>query len=773
VIFELFTEQSASDPIRVASLSLSEITNPGYYTFNFSPIKNSTNQNYFYNFSIDGPGILETGSAPGNAYLSGAQYINRIAQNSQSSFRLVYSPVFAFLGLVRAGFSWLGFLIAGLFLIGIPGWVALSWLYPPWSSMDWISRLSLALGVGSAFYPVLFLWTNTLGVQLGVFNALLLPIAGLLAIVVRMIRNPHELEIRNRYKLFKRDNNGNDLESTNNSQWVNLLPDLVFLVLILLIIFTRFWPIRNLDAGMWGDSYQHTMISQLLVDNGGLFTNWEPYAQLGSFTYHYGFHSLASSLHWLTNLDVIESTLWMGQLLNVFGIIALYTLAIVIGKNKWAGVIAVLIAGLISPMPMHYVNWGRYTQLAGQVILPAIIIIIWLNLDSKPKNLKWEILIWFGLAGLALTHYRVTIFLILFYISYFLFRVRDVGASRLIKRIILNLVGVIILLIPWIIRIFEGTLPDFFRTQITTAASQVSQAAQELYSVGNISAYLPVTVWILFLISILWGIWQRNQRSNIFILWWFLILLAANPHWLQLPGLGILTNFAVFIAAYIPASVIIGSGIASILREYNILSLREQMGEPEPEFKKQDGKSIFLLVLVSITVILIGFWFVRPRIRDVQPAAHSLLTRPDLRAGDWINQNLPGDAKFLVNSFFAYGGTLVVGSDGGWWLPIITNRDTSQPPLLYSSEQGIITDYVAYINTLVALIQKKGISHPDVLSELRERELTHIYIGQQQGQVNANGPPLIKVNDLINDPNFKLIYNQDRVWMFEILWPRG
>jgi hypothetical protein len=34
-------------------------------------------------------------------------------------------------------------------------------------------------------------------------------------------------------------------------------------------------------------------------------------------------------------------------------------------------VLAVLAAGLLTPMPMYYVNRGRYTQLAGQVVLPA------------------------------------------------------------------------------------------------------------------------------------------------------------------------------------------------------------------------------------------------------------------------------------------------------------------------------------------------------------------------------------------------------------------
>ena len=771
---DLFNGQNDTKPIRSSSFPISDISSSGFYNFVFSPINKSTGQDYFYRLALNGPGVVNVGSAPGNSYLSGAQYYNGLALNSQSAFRLDYAPSIAVLGIIKEGFRWFGLLIAGLFLIAVPGWAALTWLFPPWNSLNWFSKLGLALGIGLAFYPVLFLWTDTIGIQMGAFYALLLPLSGLIFIILRSLQAYREQGFSVKGLFSKPDDitkNEKPLSNINTS-WIAVLPDLVSLVLIALIIFTRFWPIRTLDTPMWGDSYQHTMIAQLLVDNGGLFSSWQPYAQLESFTYHFGFHSLVAAFHWLTNMSVIQSTLWVGQLVNIFAIIALYPLAVIIGKNKWAGVFAMIIAGLISPMPMYYVNWGRYTQLAGQVILPAVIVIIWLNLDSKQARSRWNSLIWLGLAGLSLTHYRVILFIPLFYIAYFLFRFRDIGALDLIKRILLHLIGVVVLITPWSIRIFEGKLLDIFETQITTAASE-SQASQVLNSIGNIAAYLPVYVWILFIISIIWGIWQRNKMSNIFSLWWIMILLAANPNWLRLPGTGILTSFAVFIAAYLPASVIIASGAVGVLSKANIIHSKKKIERPRDGYVREHRKTLIWSVLIFVTLIAISLIFVRPRIRSVQPAMHTLLTRPDMRAGNWIDQNLPPDAKFLVNSFFAYGGTLVVGSDGGWWLPIITNRDTSQPPLTYGAEQGIIPDYVTYTNNLVALIQENGLSHPDVLTELRERDFTHIYIGQQQGQVNITSPPMLNLNELLNEPYYKLIYNEDRVWIFEIRDNKG
>ena len=99
--------------------------------------------------------------------------------------------------------------------------------------------------------------------------------------------------------------------------------------------------------------------------------------------------------------DPPQAVLWMGQVLNGLAVLALYPLGTRIGGNRWAGVTAVLIGGLLSPMPMGYVNWGRYTQLAGQAILPAAIWLSWVALDSPKRDWRVMALAWVALGGLA------------------------------------------------------------------------------------------------------------------------------------------------------------------------------------------------------------------------------------------------------------------------------------------------------------------------------------------------------------------------------------
>ena len=249
----------------------------------------------------------------------------------------------------------------------------------------------------------------------------------------------------------------------------------------------------------------------------------------------------------------------------------------------------------------------------------------------------------------------------------------------------------------------------------------------------------------------------------IFVVWWFLIIFSANPRWLGLPGDGVITNFAVSIAFYIPAAVIIGSSVESILQ-----FTQQSDNTFIPRYKRKIT-TIFLPVLFLLIVCTLGLWGLPKRIKDLKIPTYALVTRPDLRAMEWIQDHIPVDATFLVNSFFAYNDTLVAGSDGGWWLPLLAKRNTSLPPITYSFEDGAGTTNLTETNNLSWEIKTKGITNPEVISLLKKRGIKYIYIGQRQGVVNYKGAKILDPQVIKNDPNFESIYHQDRVWVFEII----
>jgi hypothetical protein len=236
------------------------------------------------------------------------------------------------------------------------------------------------------------------------------------------------------------------------------------------------------------------------------------------------------------------------------------------------------------------------------------------------------------------------------------------------------------------------------------------------------------------------------------------MLLAANPNWFGLPGSGLLTSFAVLIAAYFPASILLGAGFGWLVEALQRFVAR---------LKPVHHINHISVPLIAGLLVAAGLLATPKQIQRISPAEYALTTQADLRAFEWIQDNLPLQAKFLVNSFFAYDGSAIVGSDAGWWLPLLARRETNLPPLLYLTERGPRPDFPAWVNQLVAQIQDSGLDHSTVLEELKQRGIEYLYIGQQQGLVNTS-QTLIKLDTLTNHPGFELVYHQDRVWIFQI-----
>jgi hypothetical protein len=144
----------------------------------------------------------------------------------------------------------------------------------------------------------------------------------------------------------------------------------------------------------------------------------------------------------------------------------------------------------------------------------------------------------------------------------------------------------------------------------------------------------------------------------------------------------------------------------------------------------------------------------------------------------WIRTNTPTDARFLVNSFPAYGGYLLVGSDAGWWVQLLAHRQSTLPPLTYGSEKSESPTFTNDTNQLWEKLRGKSLmdfgavsidlTTPDAIKLLRDARATYIYIG-------ANNVPASELVDHINtqklssNPAFKRVYSQDGVEIFQLL----
>jgi hypothetical protein len=632
----------------------------------------------------------------------------------------------------------------------LPGGVLVVWL---WRDGHWVERLILSAGLGVAIQALLVYATLT-GLRLGTGAIVAVLVLCAIGVLVRALLHRAWIEqLVGAWQMLRIERG--HVWGKGTAQWVS--PDALAVVslgvVFVLLLGVRLYVVRGLAVPLWGDGYQHTMMSQLIADHLGLFDSWAPYAPLTTFTYHFGFHANVATFNWLSGDPIPHATIWVGQILNALAALCLYPLAIkVSGGKRWAGVGAVLVAGLLLPMPMYYVNWGRYTQLAGLVILVVAVYLSWGFFEAP--NRDWRLIaVWIAVVGLAVTHYRVLAFYVAFVWVYLLLSWRRDTWRRTLGRVTWVGGGAFLLFVPWLVRVLPGQIVQILVHQVTTAAQKVSTFDVQYNAIGDLGLFMAPWAWLLLVVSLGIGLWRRQRGVLLVAVWWFALLVLTNPRWVFLPGTGAITNFALFIALYIPAGILIGNALGALV------SAAARVSWSKPVW----------LVLGVLCVVLVGVVGARRRIADLHVAEHSLVTRQDLTAMAWIRQNTPADARFLVNSFPAYGGTLVVGSDAGWWMPLLAGRANSVPPLNYGTEQGIEPDYVRLVNELTSELERRDLDAPDTVQMLCERGFTHVYIGQRQGRVNYGGPHVLSLERMLDSSAYRLVYQQDNVAVLEIL----
>lgn len=761
---QLWNSPLDGKPIEQVELPLRQVDQRGFYRFNLPMLDQSNGKDYYATIEVIGEGGLRAGIAPVDSYTGGAAYRNGAPADAQLTFRLVYDPARLRSGLATEVLNWLKLLVVAAFLYLLPGWGLLSLLYHGWGERRWPEKIGLAAGVSLALYPLLYLWTSLVGLHPGALYAWLPPVLAAIYLMVKSI-------LRWRQERAQPGKDGSTRFGSRRNQakqylWKYGLVDLAYVALILIIIAGRFWSVRTLDLPMWGDSYHHSLVTQLLLDNGSLFNSWAPYAEMRTFTYHFGFHTLSATLSYLSGLGAASATLWAGQIVNALAVFCLIPLAVRMGRNPWAGVAAILLAGMLAPMPMSYTNWGRYTQLAGQVILGSMIFFAWETLDRK--NFDWRIAVLTGitLGGLALTHLRVVILAVLFLAAYLLVSVRGGRMRSLLVRCLA--IGAIagVLFLPWFIHTYSGQIMAIFNSQITTPASQVVRSTDQVSGVGNVEEYLPAAIWLFLPVIIGWGFWRRERSILLISVWCWLAWIVGEPGWYGLPGTGAVTTFAILIAAYIPAALFYGAATGWVVQAW------EDRTRVAVTDRSSEGVSPrFILISGSLAVVAIaaGVLAFSVRQQDIQIDQHAMALRPDLRAAEWIRENTPTDTRFLVNADLAFSDSTTVGTDGGWWLPLTAGRQITIPPMNYSFEEEPWPGYRDWINDLYLMIDELGIDHPQVVGALRKRGVTHVYIGQQQGSVSHFGTHTFNLDALQSSPYYKPVYNQDRVWIFEVL----
>ncbi len=168
VLLEIKDQPGGSEVLRTAALNLIDSSAPGYYRFDFQPIPDSNLKYLYLEFQLEGTSGLQVGTAPAQSYMNGSLYENGIPVEAQLSFHLSYQSRYALTGLIKEFLTWVYRLFIGILFFMIPGWAVASLLVKSWNSMSWLEKAAIGISASLAIYPLFLLWTDVLGMHLGV-----------------------------------------------------------------------------------------------------------------------------------------------------------------------------------------------------------------------------------------------------------------------------------------------------------------------------------------------------------------------------------------------------------------------------------------------------------------------------------------------------------------------------------------------------------------------------------------------------------------------------
>ncbi len=483
----------------------------------------------------------------------------------------------------------------------------------------------------------------------------------------------------------------------------------------------------------WVDGLHHAALTDLLARDGQLPPTYEPYAPVPRPVYHFGLHAGGAALALAAGRPVPQALLVWGQLLNAAAVLALYPLGRRLGRHAWVGVAALVGAGFLSWMPAYLLTWGRYTQLAGQVLLPPLMVWTWEALRRDGR--RSVPLLAFTAAGLFVTHHRVLAFYGMWLPWALLPGARRRGWGRRLGWTALAGGLSLLLVAPWV--------PDVVWNLWRPALAW--RGGGEGLRAFPTSLLTSGRGWVLLRGAALGGaLALLGRRGSLAALapWGASLLILAHPEWLGLPPLALVNDVSVAIAAYVALAPLLGG----LLLPLDPLSRRF----PRPGRVALQGG----LALLALGGALWG----GAAQANVLNAVTLLALPQDVAGWRWVRENVPADARFLVNSFSWISG-VYAGSDGGAWLPVVTGRGTTLPVSLYTLGPGGPERYWTVRRTQEAF--QALAADPEALArELRRRGVAYVFAGRRGGW--------IRTDLLAASPEFELLYDRDGVRIFRV-----
>lgn len=435
------------------------------------------------------------------------------------------------------------------------------------------------------------------------------------------------------------------------------------IALLCAFIFLRFAFVSQAIVPLYFDSAQHYLIINTLIRNlvSHELTQTNPLA--GSY-YHTGFHLLAAFIVSFSSANINDVILILGQMivasipLSVFPVIKQET------QSNVAAIFAVLLAAFGWYMPAYAVNWGKYPALTSLPLITFVISLAYLSLQekdtlSRSKFLSSILLLGLGTLITVLFHSRAIIVLGIFALAWMLATVWQRLSTM------------------WRAVLFFATLIALVLIILFTQTKDIFGLLFDPYWEKG----LLVTAGVLFLAIFAQWRYPRLAFASFLVI---LLLLGALLIPVRVPGYGTLTLLDrpfVEMILYLPLSFLGGIGLAGLEKSLQDL------------IHKGTIKRFWRVPYISFLFIALLLANALAHYNLYSAGCCEIVGRDDLVAIDWVDKNLPMDARVLIASTelrVLDTPQGAAGSDAGIWITPLTGRRTIPWPFQSDFSQQAI-----------------------------------------------------------------------------------
>jgi hypothetical protein len=498
---------------------------------------------------------------------------------------------------------------------------------------------------------------------------------------------------------------------------------------LLALVAWRIFQARRLAFPAWVDPVHHTLLVRIILETGGIPSTWQPYLP-APFYYHFGFHAFAASFAAFSQLELSQAVLLFGQLVNALVALSVYRL----GKALWgdwkrAG-LAALLVGFCFQMPAYYVSWGRYTLLAGLVVLPLAMAAA-LEAQREPESRSILAKLALYTAAIFLCHYMAAILFGIFLgllaarqgIEWFLayLRLKRQAGSTILPKIpwqawaaVLAGVG---LVLPWLVRVWQFSSPTA-SISITNLADPAALSTLRgdwdyfTYLAGPEMNYALLALGAAgLLVELVLG------KGRIFSFWSLALIFFSLP---VAPKVAPFRFDHFVIVLFLPAALFAVSLIHKIAR------LARRM-------PSRWAEHAYHLVFACFSLVLLVFGLLKTG--DVINPVTVFTTPADGEAAAWIAKNTPPSARFFINGTL-WQGVTHRGVDGGYWIMPSTGRFTVIPPAAIG--WALPQDLIAH-KALSERVEQVKSCDERFWQIVREQALTHVYLRTGTGSLQPEG----------------------------------